>query len=157
MKKLLPLVIVGLVCLILGIGGTLVFVKLTGGSDIALAGAQVRTSPKPAPKKLFFATLTDMTVSIAPQAGVQASSFVNFSTHNHAAVVTFSEIEPIIKAALITRVMNETTDSLQYQKARAELTQGFLTIVNNLMQQDGGSAESTPFTAAYITNLLTQD
>jgi len=163
MKKLLPILLTALNSLLIGAGGAVGVMKVMGGGSphggaSAPVKAEVKKEP---PQKILFADLSDVTVSVPPQPGTAATSYVSFSvkfsTLDPAAILAFAELQPIIKSAIITRLMNETTQSLQDQRNRIDLTKSCLTIVNTVMVRDGNFSAPTPFTAAYITNLVTQD
>lgn len=165
MKKFLPIVVTALIALLVGAGGAFGVMKFMGGSAshgpaVASAAPKVDVKKKEE-KKLLFATLADVTVSVPPQPGAAATSYVNFSvkfsTDQQNALLVFEELQPIIKSAIITRLMNETTQSLQDQRSRVDLTRSCLTIVNTVMSRDGSFTPANPFSAAYITNLVTQD
>ncbi|GAB0116679.1 flagellar basal body-associated FliL family protein [Acidisoma sp. 7E03] len=162
MKKILPLLLTAIIAILIGAGGAIGFMKFIGGAAPhggAAAPAKVEVKKEPE-KKILFADLSDVTVSLPPQPGAAATSYVSFSikfsTFDQAAILSFAELQPIIKSAIITRLMNETTQSLQDQRSRVDLTKSCLTIVNTVMVQNG-SLSTAPFTAAYITNLVTQD
>lgn len=164
MKKFLPLVLTALIALLAGGGGAFGVMKFMGaghGPAAASAPAPKVEVKKKEEKKLLFASLSDVTVSVPPQPGTPATSYVNFSvkfsTDQQNALLVFEELQPIIKSAIITRLMNETTQSLQDQRSRVDLTRSCLTIVNTIMSRDGSFSPANPFAAAYITNLVTQD
>lgn len=163
MKKLLPLLLTALIALIAGGGGAFGVMKFMGGGARGPAPAPVaKVEPKKEEvKKLLFASLSDVTVTVPPQPGAAATSYVNFSikfsTEQQSALLVFEELQPIIKAAIITRLMNETSQSLQDQRSRVDLTKSALTIVNTVMSRDGNYSPPNPFAAAFITNLVTQD
>lgn len=165
MKKLLPLILTAVIALLIGGGGAFAVMKFMGGgahgSAAAPAAAAKAVVKKEEAKKLLFASLSDVTVSVPPQPGAAATSYVNFSikfsTDQQSALLVFEELQPIIKAAIITRLMNETTQSLQDQRSRVDLTKSALTIVNTVMSRDGSYTPANPFIAAFITNLVTQD
>jgi flagellar basal body-associated protein FliL len=165
MKKLLPIVLTVLIAVLAGGGAAFGVMKFMGGGAHGPAAASAAVpkvaAKKAEEKKLLFASLADVTVSVPPQPGAAATSYVNFSikfsTDQQGALLVFEELQPIIKAAIITRLMNETTQSLQDQRSRVDLTRSSLTIVNTIMSRDGSFSPANPFGAAYITNLVTQD
>jgi len=165
MKKFLPMVVTVLIALLAGGGAAFGVMKFMGGAThgpaAASGGAPKVAAKKEEVKKLLFASLSDLTVSVPPQPGAAATSYVNvsikFSTEQQNALLVFEELQPIIKAAIITRLMNETTQSLQDQRSRVDLTKSALTIVNTVMSRDGSFSPPNPFAAAFITNLVTQD
>ncbi|MCB8874900.1 flagellar basal body-associated FliL family protein [Acidisoma silvae] len=163
MRKILVTAAVALVSLLVGIGGTLGVTQWLFHAPPAAGNAQaaIRKPEKPVIKPTFFASLADVTVSIPPQPGLPATSYVVFSvkfaTNDQAALVAFDEMQPVIKSAIITRLLNETTQSLQSQQSRTELMTGTLSIVNNILNKNLRYNPPNPFTAAYIANLVTQD
>ncbi len=164
------LVIVGAVVLAAGAGiaGTLGMQKFLphgiGGavSSIASAGPGAKkAAPAPAkPQPLFFADLSDVVVSIPPQTGAPATSYVEFgiqfATHDQNAVTSFGTFQPIVKSEIINLLMNETSSALQDPQVRSGLIQNCLDIANGVMVKNTNST-TPPFTAAYITNLVVQD
>lgn len=169
MKKLLPLLLTVLIAVLAGAGSAIGVMKVMGGGSTKVAEAggghgaatAKHEAKKQDVKKILFADLSDITVSVPPQPGAAATSYVSFSvkfsTDDQSALLAFAELQPIIKSAIITRLMNETTQSLQDQRNRVDLSKSCLTIVNTIMARDGSFSSPNPFTAAYITNLVTQD
>lgn len=145
--------------LALGGGGTFAAMKLLAPHGKS-AGATA-AAPAPPPKPIFFADLSNIVVSIPPQAGQPATSYVEFdmqfSTYDSAALTSFATYQPIIKADIINLLMNETGDQLQDPKIRTGLIQNCLNISNDVLKQNGVTAQSPAFAAAYITNLVIQD
>lgn len=163
MRKILGMALVALVSLLIGSGGTFAIMTFLHHGASATAPA-IAAKPKPvAPvvKPIYFASLSDVTVSIPPQPGTPATSYVvfsiKFSTTDQGALVAFEEMQPIIKSAIITRLLNETTQSLQSQQTRSELMVSALGIVNGIINKNLSYNPPNPFTAAYIANLVTQD
>jgi flagellar basal body-associated protein FliL len=159
MVKALLVVLIVILAIAVGIGGTLGISDYIHHADATVASGE---PPKPPPPKpLYFATLTDVTVSIPPQVGAAATSYVEFSvqlsTYDQNALVTFEELQPIIKAAVITLLMNETSQSLQDPQTRVDLTKGCLHIANDVLDRNASYTPANPFGAAYITNLVVQD
>lgn len=113
------------------------------------------------PKPILFADLSDIVVSIPPQVGAPATSYVQiglqFSTHDEQALADFTTLQPIIKAQVINLLMNETSASLQNPVARNTLIQNCLIVANSVLAQNGGNSSAKPFDAAYITNFVVQD
>lgn len=161
MKKLLPMILTVLIAVLAGGGAAFGVLKFLGPGPGRAAPPPKAEVKKEVPKKILFAELSDVTVSLPPQPGAAATSYlsfsIKFSTENQGAVLAFAELQPIVKAAVITRLMNETTQSLQDQRSRVDLTKSCLTIVNTVMSRDGNFTPPNPFSAAYITNLVTQD
>ena len=159
MLKILLIVLIVILAVAAGIGGTLGVSDYLHHANATSASAQ---GPKPPPPKaLYFATLTDVTVSIPPQLGAAATSYVEFSvqlsTFDQSALVTFEELQPIIRAAVITLLMNETSQSLQDPQTRVDLTKGCLHIANDVLDRNASYNPPNPFGFAYITNLVVQD
>jgi flagellar basal body-associated protein FliL len=113
------------------------------------------------PKPILFADLSDVVVSIPPQTGAPATSYVQiglqFSTHDAQALANFTTLQPIIKAQVINLLMSETSASLQNPVTRTALIQNCLIVANSVLAQNGGNSGAKPFDAAYITNLVVQD
>jgi len=163
MRKILGMVVVAVVSLLIGSGATFGVMTFLHHGASATSPA-VAAKPKPVPvvvKPTYFASLADITVSIPPQPGTPATSYVlfsiKFSTTDQGALVAFDELQPIIKSAIITRLLNETTQSLQSQQTRTELMASALGIVNGILAKNLNYNPPNPFTAAYIANLVTQD
>jgi flagellar basal body-associated protein FliL len=123
----------------------------------AAAAAPVKAPPKP----IVFADISDIMVSIPPTAGAPATSYlqfaVQFATTDPNALVVFAQLQPIIKADIINLLMNETGSSLQDPQTRTDLMKNCLDISNDVLDQKANYAPPSPFTAAYITNLVVQD
>jgi flagellar basal body-associated protein FliL len=159
MVKILLIVLIAILAIAATIGGTLgVTEYLHHASPTVASGA----APKPpAPKPVYFATLTDVTVSIPPETGAAATSYLEFSvqfaSNDQNSLVTFEELQPIIKAAVITLLMNETSQSLQDPQTRVDLTKGCLHIANEVLDRNASYSPPNPFNSAYITNLVVQD
>jgi flagellar basal body-associated protein FliL len=161
MLKILLVVLIVILAMAACIGGTLGVTEYLHHASATVASGQAPKPPPPAPKPLYFSTLTDITVSIPPQAGAAATSYVEFSvqlsTYDQAALVTFEDLQPIIKAAVITLLMNETSQSLQDPQTRVDLTKSCLHIANDVLARNASFSPPSPFGAAYITNLVVQD
>jgi flagellar basal body-associated protein FliL len=159
MLKILVIVLAVILAIVASVGGTLAVTSYMHHATPTVASGE---APKPLPPKpVFFATLTDVTVSIPPQVGAAATSYVAFSvqlsTYDQNALTTFEELQPIIKAAVITLLMNETSQSLQDPQTRVDLTKGCLHIANDVLARSASFSPANPFSAAYITNLVVQD
>jgi flagellar basal body-associated protein FliL len=156
--KILLIVLLVVFAVAASVGGTFGAMEYMHHAAIPAASAD---SPKPVAKALYFATLSDITVSIPPENGTAATSYVEFSvqlsTYDQNALVTFEELQPIIKSAVITLLMNETSQSLQDPATRVDLTKGCLHIANDVLSRNASYSPANPFTAAYITNLVVQD
>jgi flagellar basal body-associated protein FliL len=158
MMKTVLLVLLVLFAVAASIGGTFGAMEYMHHMGPTMAAND--PPPKP-PKLLYFATLSDITVSIPPENGTAATSYVEFSvqlsTYDQNALVTFEELQPIIKSAVITLLMNETSQSLQDPQTRVDLSKGCLHIANDVLTRNASYNPPNPFTAAYITNLVVQD
>ncbi len=155
-KLLLPIIIV--VVLAIGIGATF------GVLHFMHSGSSSKTVAKPVvvpPKPIFFAQLPDVVVTIPPDTGQPASSYVQlglqFATYDQTSLATFDELQPIIKADVINLMLSQTSAGLQSQADRDALTKSCQTIVNNVMTKNANYTPANPFFAAYITNLVIQD
>jgi flagellar basal body-associated protein FliL len=113
------------------------------------------------PKPILFADLSDIVVSIPPQAGAPATSYVQigmqFSTRDEKAVESFTALQPIIKSQVINLLMGETSAALQNPATRSQLIQNCLNAANSVLAQNSGNSAAKPFDAVYITNLVVQD
>jgi flagellar basal body-associated protein FliL len=159
MVKALLVVLIVILAIAAGIGGTLGVTDYLHHVTSTVASGQ---APKPhPPKTIYFATLNDVTVSIPPESGAAATSYVEFSvqlsTFDQNALMTFEELQPIIKSAIITLLMNETSQSLQDPQTRVDLTKGCLHIANDVLDRNASYSPANPFGSAYITNLVVQD
>jgi len=143
-----------------GVGGTLGATRLLP-HYLALLHEAATSRAASKPKPIYFADLSDVVVSIPPQPGAPATSYVEFgvqfSTYDPNAVANFNNFQPIIKAQVISLLMNETSSELQDPKTRASLIQNCLDISNTVLAENGDAAPTPPFGAAYITNLVIQD
>jgi flagellar basal body-associated protein FliL len=163
MLKILGIFVVAVVSLLIGSGGTFGVMTFLhhGASAAGSAGAPQPRLVAAVIKPTYFASLSDITVSIPPEPETPATSYVlfsiKFSTTDQGALVAFDELQPIIKSAIITRLLNETTQSLQSLQARTELMASALGIVNGILAKSLNYNPPNPFTAAYIANLVTQD
>jgi flagellar basal body-associated protein FliL len=159
MVKILLIVLIAIIAIAASVGGTLAVSDLMHHASPTVASGE---APKPPPPKpVYFATLTDITVSIPPQTGAAATSYVDFSvqlsTYDQSALVPFEELQPIIKEAVITLLMNETSQSLQDPQTRVDLTKDCLHIANDVVDRNASYSPANPFGSAYITNLVVQD
>ncbi len=144
-----------------GVGGTLGVLRiLPHGSPGAPASANKIAAA--ASRQIYFADLSDITVSIPPQAGAPATSYVEFgiqfSTYDPRPRSPASpHWSPIIKAEIINLLMSKTSTALQDQNVRSDLIQNCLNISNDVLVKNGAAAAPPPFNAAYITNLVIQN
>jgi flagellar basal body-associated protein FliL len=158
MLKTLLVILLVFVAMAMSVGGTLGAMQYLHHAGNVTSSTEVM---KPKPKAVYFATLSDITVSIPPESGTAATSYVEFSvqlsTNDQSALVTFEELQPIIKSSVITLLMNETSQTLQDPQTRVDLAKGCLHIANDVLDRNASFTPSKPFTAAYITNLVVQD
>jgi flagellar basal body-associated protein FliL len=167
--------------LVIKIGGAVAVVAVLGaGGTFAamhfLHSGGTKTVAKPVvlpPKPILFAVLTIPAVSISPEAGSPASSFVDFgiqfSTTDPNALVSFTALQPIIQSAVINLLLNETSTQLQDPKVRSQLIVDSLAVANSVLLKNGYALPAAvptgatpdpsapPFTAGYITDLVVQD
>jgi len=138
-----------------GVGGTLGAMKFFGHGAKAAT-----TAPLPLQKQISFVELSDIVVSIPPEQGAAATSYVQFAlqfaTHDPATLTSFAAFQPIIKSAIINLLMNQTSAALQDPKIRATLLAACLGVANDVLAKNTG--RTTPaFDAVYISNLVVQD
>jgi flagellar basal body-associated protein FliL len=143
----------------LGVGGTIgAQMFMPHHADTSLPA---KPPPPAPPKPVLFADVSDITVSIPPDTGQPATSYlqfaVQFSTTDPNALVVFAQLQPIIKADIINLLMNETSKGLQDPQTRADLMKSCLDISNEVLSQKANYTPATPFSSAYITNLVVQD
>jgi flagellar basal body-associated protein FliL len=140
-----------------GVGGTLAGMHLWAQHSKAAAAA-----PRPlVPKPIYFADLSDVVVSLPPEADQPATSYVSFgiefATTDQKAVAAFGNYQPIIKAGIISLLMAETGDALQQPQVRATLIQNCLAVANEVLKANDAAGQTPPFGNAYITDLVIQD
>jgi flagellar basal body-associated protein FliL len=147
----------------LGAGGTLAGIHLLP-QFIKATTASAATAPAPAPVKaqpIFFADLPGIVVSIPPQPNTPSTSYVDidmqFATYDTKALTEFTTVQPIIKAEIISLLMNQNSGGLQDANVRSKVIANCLQIANSVLKQNNMTTGAPPFTAAYITNLVIQD
>ena len=159
------LVTAGVIVLALAAGagamfGVMRFLPM-GGAAIHAQDTAKSTEDSAHPKPIFFADLSSIVVSVPPQTGAPATSYVQiglqFSTHDERALESFNTLQPIIKSQVINLLMSETSTALQNLTTRTELIQNSLDAVNDVLAKNAGAGSDKPFDAAYITNLVVQD
>jgi flagellar basal body-associated protein FliL len=157
------LVMAGVIVLALaiGAGGMFGVMHFLSTSAAAHAHETAKSDAHAHPKAIYFAELPDIVVSIPPQTGADATSYVQislqFSTHDPRAVDSFNALLPIIKSQVISLLMNETGATLQNPAARAELLQNSLNAANAVLVKNADDTNGKPFDAAYVTNFVVQD
>jgi flagellar basal body-associated protein FliL len=155
MKKMIMFGGIGAVVLLAGGGGTFAFLEM--GHKSAGPAKPVAVPPKP----IVFAALPDLVVSIPDDTGDPPSSYVQltlqFATTDPNAVTAFTNLQPIIKAQIISLLMNETGKTLADPAGRDTLTKNCLAISNTVLTKSAGYTPANPFSAAYITNLVVQN
>jgi flagellar basal body-associated protein FliL len=148
----------------LGAGGMLAGIHLLPQAATGIA----LPAPTPTPAKvqpILFSDLPGVVVSIPPQPNAPSTSYVDidmqFATYDAKALANFTTLQPIIKAEIISLLMNQTSAGLQDAGVRSKIIASCLQIANSVLKQNGmanSAANGTsPFTAAYITNLVIQD
>ncbi|MDR3520784.1 MAG: flagellar basal body-associated FliL family protein [Acidocella sp.] len=157
-KKLYIVISIVVIVATGGIGGTFAAFKFISYKN---AGSTVASAVIVPPKPIFFTDVMDVTVSIPPEQNAPPTSFVQvglqFSTSDPEAIVSYGELQPIIKAAIISILMTQTTNALADPKARAVLIKSCLDISNNVLEKNSNFKAIPPFSAAYITNLVVQE
>jgi flagellar basal body-associated protein FliL len=156
------LVTAGIIVIAIAIGagatfGVMHFLQMNGAHAHDTAKPEDDAHPKP----IYFADLSSIVVSIPPQAGAPATSYVQigmqFATHDKQALESFNTLQPIIQSQVIDLLMNETSTALQNPTTRAALIQSSLDAANAALAKNAGKAGDKPFDAAYITNFVVQD
>ncbi len=159
LRKTLMLAGIIVAAVVVGGGGTFAAMKLLPHSKAAATGPAKAVVA--APKPIFFAQISDVVVSIPADTGEPASAFVQFAvqfaSYDQNALTSFDQLQPIIKADIINLLMNETGKSLADPAARADLQTACLGIANTVLNRNANYTPPSPFTAAYITNLVVQD
>lgn len=147
---------------VLGAGGTFAAMEFLHLGGPKAAAKPVVLPPKP----ILFAVLAVPAVSISPDTGSPASSFVDFgiqfSTTDPAALVTFTSLQPIIQSAIINLLLAETATQLQDPAVRTALIASSLAAANGILLKNGyappaPAPPAPPFSAAYITQLTVQN
>jgi flagellar basal body-associated protein FliL len=112
-------------------------------------------------KPLFFAELSDIIVSVPSDSGSSDQDYiqltVQFSTVDQNAVTDFGEIQPIIKAKIISLLMAKTVKSIMDPKNQNSLSDQMLAITNDTVIKSVNYNLGDPFMGAYITNLVEQN
>ncbi|HEY1858056.1 flagellar basal body-associated FliL family protein [Acidocella sp.] len=153
----------GIVVVAIAIGAGAMFgaMRFLPMNRAAHAQSTATTADPAHPKAIFFADLSGIVVSVPPQAGAPATSYVQigmqFATYDERAVASFTTFQPIIKSAVINLLMSETSAALQDPTTRAALIQNCLDAANSVLAKDAGDRTDKPFTAAYITDFVVQD
>jgi flagellar basal body-associated protein FliL len=154
--SVLKLAGVAVVALGVGTGAAFGVMHFLGGT-VTSAHAATQAPQKAAP--IFFAQLDDITVSMPPEAGQPADSYVDigiqFSTHDQKAVDAFTTLEPIVKANVLALMMAQNTQGLQSEPARSAIIAQCLDIANNVVEKNA-NYQTAPFINGYITNLMVQ-
>ncbi len=156
-KKLI--IICGISSIVLmGAGGTLAAFKFMSHKNMGTSPVSASAVP---PKLIFFNDVLDITVSISPDQNTPPTSFVQiglqFSTYNAAAIVSYVQLQPIVKAEIISTLMTQTTTELSDIHARALLIKSCLDISNAVLEKNANFKSAPAFSAAYITNLVVQE
>lgn len=155
MKKIILIAAGAVVLLVGGVGGTIAFLTLGHHNNAATP-----TAPPP-PKPIYFAQLNDVVVSVPADTNDSTSSYIQitlqFSTFDQNAVTTFTNLQPIIKAQIISLLMSKTAKSLTDPSTHDTLSKNCLDIANKVLNTSASYTPPNPFTAAYITNLVEQN
>jgi flagellar protein FliL len=148
------------------IGAVVALLLLGGGGGGALAYLHMRHHagpPKPPPPKpILFAELDNLVVSVpvdsSGQSGQAYVQFaIEFASTNPAAVTSFNALQPIIKAYTINLLMTQNAKQLMDPSTHAALAKNCLSIANQVLNKSAEFSPASPFTAAYITNIVEQD
>jgi flagellar basal body-associated protein FliL len=157
--------IAGIVILVIaaGAGGTFAFLKLY--SPGAKAASLTKKLQQPSP--IYFAKLDNVVVSIPatasnpadagdPPSSVFLQFSIEFETGDENQVNNFNIVEPIIEARILRLLMQENAQSLQNTNEQSKIEQASLNLANTTLET-GHYAQTAPFSAALITNLVVQD
>ncbi len=154
MKKIILIATGAVVLLAGGIGGTIAFLTLGHHNGAASHAA-------PPPKPIYFAQLNDIVVSVPADTNDSTTSYIEitlqFSTFDQNALATFTNLQPIIKAQIINLLMAQTAKSLTDPSTHDTLSKNCLDIANKVLNASANYTPPSPFTAAYITNLVEQN
>ena len=82
---------------------------------------------------------------------------MQFATTDPKAIDGFNALEPIIQANIVNLLMKQTAAQLMNPDAHNQLSLDLLGIANKVLVQNQSLKTQTPFTAAYITNIVQQD
>ncbi len=153
MKKIILIAVGAVVLLGGGIGGTMAYLSLHHGAPAKAVA--------PPPKPIVFAELDNLVVNVPADSSNPASSFVQitlqFATTEPDAVTSFTSLQPIITAQVIALLMTKTAKSLMDPATHDALAQNCLGIANGVLNKSAGFKPPSPFTAAYITNIVEQN
>jgi flagellar basal body-associated protein FliL len=148
-------VVIVILAVVIGAGGAL------GGTQLLSnlrSSAQAATIHKVPPT--YFAQLDDIVVSLPPQTGQPATSYVNFgiqfATHDPNAVTAFGALQPIVRSKILSVLMAQTAQGLQDQATRGDIVLQCLDIANTVVEKNANFI-TTPFAGGYITDLVVQD
>lgn len=155
MKKIILIGAAAVLLLGGGLGGAfLLFSGHHGGT------AAAHKAPPP-PKPIYFAEMADMVVTVPADTNDSTSTFVQitlqFSTFDTNAVTAFGNLQPIIKARVITLLMGKTAKWLMDPSTHDALSKSCLDVANKVLDQTANYTPPNPFTAVYITNLVEQN
>ncbi len=163
------LIILGVVLAVAaGIGGTLgvehfIFhTDILGGATATHSGGTGKEKAKPPapPKPDLFATLDNVIASIPDEAGDPPSSYlvfaIQFVTTDQKYIDDFNEVQPMIRAKVLSLLMAENGTTIRDPKVEAKLSSDALDAVNQIIIEQK-LAKTPGFTKALITNLVTQN
>jgi len=155
------LIIAGAAVVIACIGGGLAAMHYLPGLLAPKSAAGHQSAAAAPQKQIYFADLSDIVVSLPAEADASSTAYVEFgvqfSTYDPNALTSFATYRPIIKAAVINLLLNETSAQLQDQKIRTGLIKSCLDISNAVLAANANYHAAPPFVGAYITNLVIQD
>lgn len=154
-KKIIIIAAATVVLLGGGIGGTMAYLSMRHPA------ASNKPAPPPAPKPILFAQLADLVVSVPADTTDSTPAYVQitlqFSTFDTNAVTDFGNLQPIIKAQIISLLMAQTAKSLMDPTTHDTLTKTCLAITNKVLNTAAAYSPPNPFTAGYITNIVEQN
>lgn len=152
MKKII--LIAGVAVVLLG-GGGAAYVLL-GHSHSAAAAHK-----PPPPKPILFADLSDLVITVPADTGDSTAAYIQislqFATTEPGAVTAFANLQPIVKAQIITLLMGKTAKALMDPATHDALSKSCLAIANTVLDKSAGFTPKSPFSAVYITNLVEQN
>lgn len=133
--------------------------RSAGPGTAAKAAIAVRHDD-PAPKPIFLAAMPKF-VAVLQTDGEGDNTYaeigLTFSSHDSKAVEKFKSVQPIIKAAIISGVMEQGRElSTGDGAARAKMTDQALVAVNAVLAKTDPALGKRAFDNAYLTEFLLQ-
>jgi flagellar basal body-associated protein FliL len=154
MKKFILIATAVVILLGGGIGGTFMYLSVH-------RAAAAHKALLPPPKSIYFAQLADLVITVPADTGDSTSTYVQitlqFSSFDPNAVTSFDNLQPIIRSQVIALLMSKTAKSLMDPSTHEDLSKSCLTIANQVLNKSANYTPPSPFTAAYITNLVEQN